>query len=50
MPGIRFGHAAAIVEGNRGSTKGKIEKFRDAGILVAEKFSEIIELIRKNVS
>ena len=50
MPGVRFGHAAAIVEGNRGSTKGKIEKFRDAGILVAEKFSEIIDLIRKNVS
>ena len=50
MPGVRFGHAAAIVEGNRGSTKGKIEKFKDAGILVAEKFSEIIDLIRKNVS
>ncbi|OGL46254.1 MAG: hypothetical protein A2W05_10120 [Candidatus Schekmanbacteria bacterium RBG_16_38_10] len=49
MPGVRFGHAAAIVEGNRGSTKGKIEKFKDAGILVAEKFSEIIDLIRKNV-
>lgn len=50
MPGVRFGHAAAIVEGTKGSTKGKIEKFRDTGILVAEKFSEIIDLIRKNVS
>ena len=49
MPGVRFGHAAAIVEGNRGSTKGKIEKFKSSGIFVAEKFSEIIEIIKKNV-
>jgi len=50
MPGVRFGHAAAIVEGNRGTTKGKIEKFKEAGISIAEKFSEIIELIKKKVS
>ncbi|RMF92155.1 MAG: succinate--CoA ligase subunit alpha [Candidatus Schekmanbacteria bacterium] len=42
MPGVRFGHAAAIVEGNRGTTKGKIEKFKEAGIMVAEEFKEII--------
>ncbi len=45
MPGVRFGHAGAIVEGDRGSTKGKIEKFHWAGIHVAEKFSDIVDLL-----
>jgi succinyl-CoA synthetase alpha subunit len=47
MPGIRFGHAATIVEGNRGTTKGKIAKFQKAGIRVAESFSDIIPLLKK---
>jgi len=46
MPGVRFGHAGAIVEGDRGSTKGKIEKFRWAGIDVAERFSDIVDLLK----
>jgi len=46
MPGVRFGHAGAIVEGDRGSTRGKIEGFRRAGIHVAEKFSDIVALIQ----
>ena len=46
MPGVRFGHAGAIVEGDRGSTRGKIEKFRWAGIHVAEKFSDIVGLVK----
>jgi succinyl-CoA synthetase alpha subunit len=46
MPGVRFGHAGAIVEGDRGSTKGKIEKFHWAGIHVAAKFSDIVDLVR----
>ncbi len=49
MPGVRFGHAGAIVEGDRGSTRGKIEKFRWAGIQVAEKFSDILDLVKANV-
>ena len=49
MPGVRFGHAGAIVEGDRGSTKGKIEKFHWAGIHVAEKFSEIVCLLEANI-
>ena len=47
MPGIRFGHAATIVEGDRGTTKGKIACFRKAGIRVAESFSDIIPLIKE---
>ncbi|MBN2032024.1 MAG: CoA-binding protein [Deltaproteobacteria bacterium] len=47
MPGIRFGHAATIVEGTRGSTKSKIEMFRKAGIHVAESFSEIADIAKE---
>ncbi|MGD9031402.1 MAG: succinate--CoA ligase subunit alpha [Desulfobacteraceae bacterium] len=46
MPGVRFGHAATIVEGERGSAKGKIERFKKAGIQVAESFSDIVPTLR----
>lgn len=49
MPGVRFGHAGAIVEGDKGSTRSKIEKFRWAGIHVAEKFSDIVSLLNETV-
>jgi succinyl-CoA synthetase alpha subunit len=45
MPGVRFGHAATIVEGERGSAAGKIEAFRKSGIHVAEAFSEIVPIL-----
>jgi succinyl-CoA synthetase alpha subunit len=44
MPGVRFGHAATIVEGDSGSAKGKIAAFKKAGIHVAESFSDIISI------
>ena len=47
MPGVRFGHAATIVEGNRGTTSGKVAMFRKAGIQVAEDFSDIIPLVKE---
>jgi succinyl-CoA synthetase alpha subunit len=49
MPGVRFGHAAVIVEGERGSTRSKIEKFREAGVHVAEQLSEIIPLVKSSL-
>jgi succinyl-CoA synthetase alpha subunit len=49
MPGVRFGHAATIVEGNRGSTRSKIEMFRKAGIHVAESFSDIADIAKRYV-
>jgi succinyl-CoA synthetase alpha subunit len=49
MPGVRFGHAATIVEGNRGTTKSKIEMFRKAGIHVAESFSDIVDIAQRYV-
>lgn len=45
MPGIRFGHAGTIVEGERGSTRGKLAALRSAGVHVAEDFSEIVPLV-----
>jgi succinyl-CoA synthetase alpha subunit len=49
MSGVRFGHAAVMVEGDRGTTKGKIQAFREAGIHVAEDFSAIPQLLTQNI-
>ncbi len=47
MPGMRFGHAATIVEGDKGSTRSKIAVFEKAGIRVAHAFSDIVKLLRE---
>jgi succinyl-CoA synthetase alpha subunit len=47
MPGVRFGHAAAIVEDDRGSPREKIARLRKAGVLVAEEFSDIVNLVKQ---
>jgi succinyl-CoA synthetase alpha subunit len=49
MPGVRFGHAATIVEGSVGSAKGKIRALKGAGIHVADKFSDIVGILREVV-
>lgn len=43
MEGVRFGHAAVMVEGGRGSVKGKAECLRAAGVHVADKFDDLLE-------
>jgi len=47
MPGVRFGHAATIVEGNKGTAAGKIEHFKNAGIHVADGLGDIISILKK---
>ena len=42
LEGVRFGHAAVIVEGGRGSVRGKVEALRRAGVFVAAAFDEIL--------
>ena len=46
MQGQRFGHAGAIVEGSRGSPRGKIAALKRAGVHVAEKLSHIPRMVR----
>lgn len=46
MQGVRFGHAGSIVEGTRGSPAGKMALLREAGVRVAEKVSQIPQLVK----
>jgi succinyl-CoA synthetase alpha subunit len=46
MPGVRFGHAATIVEGDKGSARSKRASFEKAGIHVADKFSNIVTILK----
>jgi succinyl-CoA synthetase alpha subunit len=49
-PGKRMGHAGAIVMGKAGTAESKIEKFKSAGVEVAEKPNDVPELLMKLVS
>ena len=49
MPGVRFGHAATIVEGGRGSPAAKIETLSAAGIRVARRLSEVATLVKEAI-
>lgn len=42
LEGVRFGHAAVIVEGGRGSVRDKAAALRQAGVFVADTFDEIV--------
>jgi len=43
MEGVRFGHAAVIVEQGRGSIAGKQRALREAGVFVVERFDDLLE-------
>ncbi|MBI4896384.1 MAG: succinate--CoA ligase subunit alpha [Candidatus Aenigmarchaeota archaeon] len=48
MPqGMKFGHAGALIEGNRGLPKNKIAKLKAAGALIAERHDQLGEIIKK---
>ena len=46
-PGKRLGHAGAIISGKFGTPQSKVEAFQAAGVPVADRPSEIPELLRK---
>ena len=46
-PGKRMGHAGAIIAGNSGTAKSKMEALVAAGVKVANKPSEIVEYIKE---
>jgi len=48
-PGKRMGHAGAIVMGNTGTAEGKINAFKEAGVDVAEKPSDIPKLLAEKI-
>jgi succinyl-CoA synthetase alpha subunit len=45
-PGKRMGHAGAIVMGKAGTAESKIQKFKSAGVKVAEKPNDILDLLK----
>jgi succinyl-CoA synthetase alpha subunit len=45
-PGRRMGHAGAIISGSAGTAAEKIEAFRAAGIAVARRPAEFVDLVR----
>lgn len=47
-PGKRMGHAGAIISGNTGTAKSKMEALKSVGVGVATKPSEIVDLIKLN--
>jgi succinyl-CoA synthetase alpha subunit len=46
-PEKRMGHAGAIILGSQGTAQGKIEAFESAGVLVAEKPSDVALLLKQ---
>jgi succinyl-CoA synthetase alpha subunit len=48
-PGKKMGHAGAIVSGNKGTAKAKMDALREAGAQVGQNPSEAGELMAKVV-
>ena len=48
--GKRMGHAGAIILGDNGTAESKISAYRAAGVLVAEKPSDIVKLIKNKMA
>jgi succinyl-CoA synthetase alpha subunit len=46
-PGKRMGHAGAIIMGRAGTAENKIEAFKKAGVQVAQKPSDVADLMTK---
>lgn len=48
-PGKRMGHAGAIVMGQTGTARSKIEAFEKADVPVAERPSEVVKILKKRL-
>jgi succinyl-CoA synthetase alpha subunit len=48
-PGRRMGHAGAIISGSSGTAAEKIQAFLDAGIAVATRPADFVELVRQRL-
>ncbi len=47
---VQFGHAGAIIEGERGKPEHKRQVLREAGVKVAETLDEIPELVKESIN
>ncbi|HET6478384.1 MAG TPA: hypothetical protein VFF92_04850, partial [Dehalococcoidales bacterium] len=47
--GKRMGHAGAIVQGNKGTTKSKTSAFKEAGVAVAEYPLDVVKLVQNKL-
>jgi succinyl-CoA synthetase alpha subunit len=45
--GTRFSHAGAIIEGNRGTHEGKVQRLREVGAVVVDSFGDLPEATSK---
>lgn len=45
--GIRFSHASAIIEGERGSAESKIRSLKEAGAYILDTPKDIVKMLRK---
>jgi succinyl-CoA synthetase alpha subunit len=48
-PGRRMGHAGAIISGSSGTAAEKIQAFKDAGIAVANRPVEFVDLVKQRL-
>ena len=46
---VQFGHAGAIIEGERGRPDYKRKFLRESGVIVADDFDQIADLIKENI-
>ena len=49
-PGRRMGHAGAIISGSTGTAAEKIDAFKDAGMSVAQRPKDFVELLRARLA
>lgn len=47
---VQFGHAGAIIEGDRGKPDYKRKVLKEAGVKVANDFDEIVELVKDSIN
>ncbi|HET7583792.1 MAG TPA: succinate--CoA ligase subunit alpha [Gemmatimonadaceae bacterium] len=48
-PGRRMGHAGAIISGSSGTAAEKLQAFRDAGLGVAQRPLDVVDLVRSRM-
>lgn len=49
MPGMRFGHAGAMVEPGGTTTRDKVEELRAAGVTVVDRLGQLPEAVRERM-